>query len=46
MRVKAIPADDDHRRERVQKTILGSLNRAKQTIARVESAGVVSWQLI
>jgi hypothetical protein len=45
MRVKAIPADDDHRRERVQKTILGSLNRAKQTIARVETAGVVSWQL-
>src|ERR1700677_186665 len=46
MRVKPIPADDDPRRERVQKTILGSLNRAKQTIARVESAGVVSWQLI
>jgi hypothetical protein len=46
MRVKAIPAADDHRRERVQKTILGSLNRAKQTIARVETAGVVSWQLI
>jgi hypothetical protein len=45
MRVKAMPASDDRRRELVQKTILGSLNRAKQTIARVENAGVVSWQL-
>ena len=46
MRVKAIPAADDQRRERVQKTLLASLNRARQTIARVEIAGVVSWQLI
>jgi hypothetical protein len=46
MRVKAIPAADDDRRERVQKTLLGSLNRAKPTIARVEIAGVVSWPLI
>jgi hypothetical protein len=45
MRVKAMPATDDHRRELVQKTILGSLNRAKQTITRVENAGVVSWRL-
>src|SRR6202045_4048755 len=28
MRVKAIQAGDDHRRELVQKTLLGSLNRA------------------
>ena len=46
MRVKAIPAADDHRRELVQKTLLGSLNRANQTIARVETAGVISWRLI
>jgi hypothetical protein len=46
MRVKAIPAADDQRRERIQKTLLGSLNRAKQTIARVEIAGAVSWRLI
>ena len=46
MRVKAIPAAGDDRRERVQKTLLASLNRAKQTIARVETAGVVSWRLI
>jgi hypothetical protein len=44
-RVKAMPATDDRRRELVQKTILGTLNRAKQTIARVESVGVVSWRL-
>jgi hypothetical protein len=46
MRVKAILAADDDRRERVQKTLLASLNRAKQTIARVETAGVVRWRLI
>jgi hypothetical protein len=46
MRVKAMPAADDRRRELVQKTLLGSLNRAKKTIARVETAGVVSWRLI
>jgi hypothetical protein len=46
MRAKAIPATDEHRRELIQKTVLGSLNRAKETIARVETAGVVSWRLI
>ena len=46
MHAKAIPATDDHRRELIQKTVLGSLNRAKETIARVETAGVVSWRLI
>ena len=46
MRLKAISAADDQRRERIQKTLLGSLNRAKQTIARIETAGVVSWRLI
>jgi|ERR1700735_2149334 hypothetical protein len=46
MRAKAIPAGDDRRRELIQKTVLGSLNRAKETIARVEAAGVVSWRLV
>ena len=46
MRVKAMPATDDRQRELVQKTLLGSLNRAKETIARIETAGVVSWRLI
>ncbi|HEX3753543.1 MAG TPA: hypothetical protein VHV26_00570 [Rhizomicrobium sp.] len=46
MRAKAIPAGDDRRRELIQKTVLGSLNRAKETIARVEAAGVVNWRLV
>src|ERR1700710_3093247 len=37
MRVKAIPSADNNRRELVQKTLLASLNRAKQTIARIET---------
>jgi hypothetical protein len=45
MRLKAMLATDDRRRELVQKTILGSPNRAKQTITRVENAGIVSWRL-
>src|SRR3954468_10302629 len=44
MRLKAISPADSDRRERVQKTLLASLNRAKHTIARVESAGVVRWR--
>ena len=46
MRVKAMPPTDDRHRELVQKTLLASLNRAKQTIARAETAGVISWRLI
>jgi hypothetical protein len=42
MRAKTVPTDDDRSRELIQKTVLGSLNRAKETIARVEVAGVVS----
>ena len=45
MRIKAIPVDDGRCRELMQKTLLGSLNRAKETIARVEIGGVVSWRL-
>ena len=45
MRAKAMPMADDRQRELVQKTILGSLNRAKATIERVEAAGVVGWRL-
>ena len=45
MHVKAMPMTDDHQRELVQKTLLGSLNRAKETIVRIETAGVVSWRL-
>jgi hypothetical protein len=45
MRVKAISAADDRCRDLVQKTLLGSLSRARDTIARIETAGVVSWRL-
>ena len=45
IRVKALPMADERQRVLVQKTILGSLNRAKETIMRVEAAGVVSWRL-
>jgi len=40
-----MPMEDDRQRELVQKTLLGSLNRAKDTIVRIETAGVVSWRL-
>jgi hypothetical protein len=46
MQVKGIPAADNNRRERVQKTLLATLNRAKETIARAEIAVAVSWRLI
>jgi hypothetical protein len=46
MRVKAIQTADDRDRALIQKTVLASLNRARETIARVEIAGVVSWRLL
>jgi hypothetical protein len=46
MQIKGIPGSDGQSRASVQHTLLGSLNRAKQTIARVEIGGVVSWRLI
>ena len=46
MCIKGLPAGDSQSRASVQQTLLGSLNRAKQTIARVEIGGVVSWRLI
>ena len=45
MDAKAIPAADDRQRALIQKTILGSLNRAKETIERTETAGVVKWRV-
>ncbi len=46
MRRKAMPAMDRRDRDLLQRTLLSALNRAKTTIARVETAGVVSWRLI
>jgi hypothetical protein len=45
MRTKALSTDDDRQRELIQKTLLGSLNRAKETIARIETSGIVRWTL-
>ena len=45
IRVKALPIADDRQRALVQKTILGSLNRAKETIVRIEAGGIVRWRL-
>ena len=45
MDAKPIPAADDRQRALIQKTILGSLNRAKETIERTGTEGVVRWRL-
>ena len=45
MDAKAIPAADDRQRALIERTILGSLNRTKETIERIETAGVVKWQV-
>ena len=46
MRRKAMPPMDGRGRELLQRTLLSSLNRAKTTIARIETAGAVSWRLV
>ena len=43
MGMKAIATTDERNCTLVQKTVLGSLSRAKATIQRVEIAGAVSW---
>jgi hypothetical protein len=45
MDAKAIPAADDRQRALIQRTILGSLNRAKETIERTETGGVIKWRV-
>ena len=47
MQIKAIPATEARTRDLVQRTLLASLNRAKDTIVRSSDAGsVVAWRLI
>jgi hypothetical protein len=46
MQIKAIPAAEARARDLVQRTLLASLNRAKDTIARSDAGGVVAWRLI
>ena len=45
MAVKGIVVSDDRQRELIEKTILASLNRAKETIERIRTAGVVRWRV-
>ncbi|CAH2605516.1 conserved protein of unknown function (plasmid) [Rhodovastum atsumiense] len=42
--LKSISLSDDCQHALIQKTVLASLNRAKDTIERVETAGVVRWR--
>jgi hypothetical protein len=46
MAAKKMPNDDARTRELIQKTVLGSLKRATDTIERVEAAGNLAWQVI
>src|SRR5664279_122332 len=43
--MKSLVVTDDRQRALIQKTILASLNRAKETIERVETAGVAGWRV-
>lgn len=43
--MKVILVRDDRQRALIQKTILASLSRAKETIERIETAGGVRWQV-
>jgi len=43
--VKGISVSDDRQRALIEKTILASLNRAKGTIERIKTAGVVRWRV-
>jgi hypothetical protein len=46
MQIKAIPIAETRTRDLVQRTLLASLNRAKDTIARSDVGDVVAWRLI
>jgi len=43
--MKNLAVTDDRQRALIQKTILASLNRAKETIERIETAGVAGWRV-
>ncbi len=45
MAARGTPATDNRTRALIQKTVLASLSRANGTIERIETAGVVSWQV-
>jgi hypothetical protein len=43
--LRSISFTDERQRALLQKTILASLNRARETIERVETGGVVRWRV-
>ena len=45
MAAKSIPAVNHRTRALIQKTVLASLSRAKDTVERTEVDGVVSWRV-
>lgn len=46
MKAKGLREDDARTRELVHKTVLCSLNRARDTIERSEAAGITMWRVI
>ena len=46
MAASHLPSDDPRVRELIQKTVLGSLNRATETIERTQAAGSMAWRVI
>jgi len=43
---RGLSSDDARARELIHKTVLGSLNRATDTIARTQAAGSAAWRVI
>jgi hypothetical protein len=46
MAARHISSDDARARELIHKTVLGSLNRATDTIERTQAAGSAAWRVI
>jgi hypothetical protein len=46
MAASHLPSEDPRVRELIQKTVLGSLNRATETIERTQAAGSMAWRVI
>jgi hypothetical protein len=44
MAAKHLSSDDTRARELIQKTVLGSLNQASETIERTQAAGSAAWR--
>ena len=46
MAVKTLPASDPRTRELIHKTVLSSLNRAADTLERIEVSGSAAWRAL